>query len=257
MNHSNKGFFVALCAAPLRSIAALSILALAPACEPPAEHSGSPGAAVHAAAPLGVAAAQEAPAECGVPREDRGCEGGAMAAASTDGKVEQVNVDVSPARGPEDAPVTVVVFSDFQCPFCSKAERTLAQLDADYPGKLRFVFKNNPLPFHNNAKLAAKAALAAGEQGKYWEYHDALFADGSELDAESLGRHAEDLGLDIAKFRRAMASKALDAAIDADIAEAKRLDVKGTPTFFINGRRIIGAQPLSVLRAAIDLPLGG
>jgi protein-disulfide isomerase len=163
-----------------------------------------------------------------------------------------VKVDSSPARGPEDAPVTVVVFADFECPFSSKADKTLAQLEADYPGKLRFVFKNHPLPIHKSAKLAAKAALAAGEQGKFWEYHSALFADISSLDAASLDRRAEDLGLDIVKFERALDGAALDAAIDADVAEAKRLNIRGTPTLFINGRRVIGAQPIDVLRAVID-----
>jgi protein-disulfide isomerase len=262
MKHSKNDRLIARVAPSLRTIAAMAILALAPACERLPDSSIEPGAAIRPEAPAGKAAAQAAvvaqaePSECGAPRENCGCEEGAKMAASPIGdKVEDVAIGSSPARGPKDAPVTVVVFADYECPFCSKAEQTMAELDADYPGKLRFVFKNNPLPFHKNAKLAAKAALAAAEQGKFWEYHDALFANIKTMDPASLDQRAQDLGLDIAKFRRAMESQALDAAVTADVAEAQRLDIKGTPTFFVNGRRVIGAQPIQVLRAAVDKAL--
>jgi protein-disulfide isomerase len=251
MKHSNQSALVAV----------LSILAFAPACEKFPDHAASSNAAIRAEAPAGDLAAAHAaraepsePSECNKPRENCGSEEGADAVA---GEVENVNLGTSPSRGPDNAPVTVVVFADFECPFCSKAERTMAQLDADYPGKLRFVFKNNPLPFHKHARLAAKAALAAGTQGKFWEYHDALFTDAKGIDAEALDRRAQDLGLNIDRFRRAIGSDALEAAVDADVAEAKRLDIKGTPTFFVNGRRVKGAQPIDVMRAAIDQALDG
>ena len=170
-------------------------------------------------------------------------------------KVETIALGASPSRGDANAPVTVVVFSDFQCPFCSRAEATVRELEAAYPGKVRFVFKNQPLPFHENARLAAKAALAAGEQGKFWEYHDVLFNHQRELDRASLEGYAEDLGLDLRRFRAALDDSRLDVAVEADVTEAHRLEVKGTPAFFINGRSVQGAQPLAVLRTKVDQAL--
>lgn len=184
-----------------------------------------------------------------------GCNGKEEAAEAESDKVETIALGASPSRGAPDAPVTVVVFSDFQCPFCSRAEATVRDLEAAYPGKIRYVFKNQPLPFHQNARLAAKAALAAGEQGKFWEYHDALFTHQGELDRASLERHAEDLGLDLRRFRAALDDSRLDIAIEADITEAHRLEVRGTPAFFINGRSLQGAQPLAAFRAKVDQAL--
>ena len=183
-----------------------------------------------------------------------GCDNNKEAEAENE-KVETVALGASPSRGDANAPVTVVVFSDFQCPFCSRAEATVRDLEAAYPGKIRFVFKNQPLPFHQNARPAAKAALAAGEQGKFWEYHDALFKHQGELDRASLERYAEDLGLDLRRFRAALDDSRLDIAIEADITEAHRLDVRGTPAFFINGRGLQGAQPLAAFRAKVDQAL--
>jgi protein-disulfide isomerase len=170
-------------------------------------------------------------------------------------KVETIAVGTSATRGSVDAPVTLVVFSDFQCPYCSKAEKTVREVEAAYPGKVRVVFKNAPLPFHEHAKLAAKASLAAKEQGMFWEYHDALFAQQDALDRPSLEKVAQKLGLDLPKFRAALDSPKLDAAIDADLAEAKRVDVKGVPAFFINGRNLQGAQPLAAFKTKVDLAL--
>jgi protein-disulfide isomerase len=167
-------------------------------------------------------------------------------------RVETIAVGASPSRGSASAPVTIVVFSDFQCPFCSKAEETVKQVEAAYPGKIRYVFKNNPLPFHDHARLAAKAALAASEQGKFWEFHDALYAHQHDLDRASLERYAEDLGLDLRRFRAALDDARLDTAVEADVTEAHRLEIKGTPSFFVNGHFIQGAQPLVVFRARID-----
>lgn len=171
------------------------------------------------------------------------------------GPIEDVTAGAAPMKGPASAKVTVVVFSDFECPFCNKEEATLRELEKQYPGKLRFAFRNQPLPFHSHARLAAKAALAAGDQGKFWEYHDALFAHQDALDREALERYAADLGLDVARFRAALDDTALDAAIRVDTDEASRLHVEGTPTSFVNGRRIMGAQPLSVFRDVVDKAL--
>lgn len=206
----------------------------------------------------GARAAQAAPAAAEGEAAEKcdhcdGCNDKAVEAEED--KVEAVALGASPSRGDANAPVTVVVFSDFQCPFCSRAEATVRELEAAYPGKVRFVFKNQPLPFHENARLAAKAALAAGEQGKFWEYHDALFTHQTQLDRASLERYAEDLGLDLRRFRAALDDSRLDIAVEADITEAHRLKVEGTPTFFINGLRVQGAQPIAAFRAKVDQAL--
>ncbi|MFO0760815.1 MAG: thioredoxin domain-containing protein [Byssovorax sp.] len=195
----------------------------------------------------------KAAGEAAVGHEGCDCDKGKCAGQDEDdGRVEEIPAGASPSRGPSAAPVTVVVFSDFQCPFCRKSEATVRELEAAYPGKIRYVWKNHPLPFHDHAHLAAKAALAAGEQGKFWEYHDALFAHQDALDRASLERYAEDLGLDGRRFHAALEDTRLDAAVDADEAEADRLAIKGTPTFFVNGRRVIGAQPLSAFKERVD-----
>jgi protein-disulfide isomerase len=170
-------------------------------------------------------------------------------------QIEDVSVGATQVRGPSSAPVTIVIFSDFECPFCSKVEGTLRSLEEQYKGKLRFAFRNHPLPFHEHARLAAKASLAANEQGRFWEYHDALFAHQDKLDRASIERYAAELGLDMPRFRAALDEGVLDAAIDADADEASRLHIQGTPTFFVNGRRIIGAQPLAAFREVVDKAL--
>jgi protein-disulfide isomerase len=145
-----------------------------------------------------------------------------------------------------------VVFSDFECPFCGRAEPTVKQLENEYQGKLRVVFKNQPLPMHANAKLAAAAALAAHEQGKFWEFHDVLFDNQRALDRASLEKYARQVGLDVGRFRAALDSGKFDAQLSADMAEASRAGVTGTPTFFINGRQLVGAQPVEQFRRLID-----
>lgn len=121
--------------------------------------------------------------------------------------------------------------------------------------QIRFVFKNSPLPFHEHARLAAKASLVANEQGKFWEYHDALYAHQRDLGRASLERYAEDLGLDLRRFRAALDDARPDAVVEADITEAHRLELEGTPSFFVNGRFVQGAQPLAAFRAKVDQAL--
>jgi protein-disulfide isomerase len=193
-------------------------------------------------------------AGCEVPGGDCGC-AGHDAEEPDPGRIEEVPVGASPTRGPQRAPVTVVVFSDFQCPFCQRSEATLQALVEQYGTRVRLVFKNHPLPMHPSARAAARAALAAGEQGKFWEYHDALFAHQDALDPAALERCARDLGLDVDRFRRMMGDARTDLAIEADEGEATRLGVTGTPTFFVNGRRVIGAQPLVRFQSAVELAL--
>jgi len=166
--------------------------------------------------------------------------------------VTDLNITGAPMTGAKNAPVTIVAFSDFQCPFCSRVVPTLHDLEKQYAGKIKIVFKNQPLPFHNNAKGAAAAAMAANEQGKFWEMHDKMFANQQALDRPSLERYAQELGLDVGKFKAALDSNKFDAYIAADSAEGMRVGANGTPTFFINGRQVVGAQPIEAFKAVID-----
>ncbi len=166
--------------------------------------------------------------------------------------VTDLKLDGAPVMGPKNAPVTIVAFSDFQCPFCSRVVPTLHDLEKQYEGKIKVVFKHQPLPFHNNAKIAAAASMAANEQGKFWEMHDKLFANQQALDRGNLERYAQELGLDMGKFKAALDSNKYDAYIQADSAEGMRVGANGTPTFFINGRQLVGAQPIDAFKNVID-----
>ncbi len=166
--------------------------------------------------------------------------------------VQKVDVGNAPVKGPNNAPVTIVAFSDFECPFCSRVLPTLKQLEDEYGGKIKVAFKNQPLPFHANAKLAAAAALAAHEQGKFWEMHDKLFANQRALDRASLEKYAQELGLNMDKFKAALDQGKFSAQIEADMAQASSLGANGTPTFFINGRTLIGAVPVDAFKRVID-----
>jgi protein-disulfide isomerase len=180
----------------------------------------------------------------------------APAAPPADKTVYRVPVGNSPATGADDALVTVVIFSDFQCPFCSRVEPTLKTLQDDYKGKIRFVWKNNPLPFHQNAGPAAEAAMAAADQGKFWEMHDKLFADQQNLDRATFEKYAQALGLDMAKFKASLDANAHKNVIEEDKTLASSLGANGTPSFFINGRPLRGAQPLPQFKAVIDEEVG-
>ena len=168
-----------------------------------------------------------------------------------------VHVGDAPVKGPASAPVTVVAWSDFQCPFCSRAVPTVRQIEDAYKGKVRIAFKQFPLPFHDKAHLAAEAALAANEQGKFWQMHDKLFANQQALDRPSLEKYAQELGLDMAKFKAALDSGKFKDKVDAEDKEGAAFGVTGTPTFFINGTRLVGAQPFESFKAAIDKELKG
>ncbi len=161
----------------------------------------------------------------------------------------------SPSRGPKNAPITMVIFSEFQCPFCSRIKPTIDQVESEYKGKVRVVFKHYPLPFHENAKPASMAAMAAGEQGKFWEMHDKLFANQQQLDRPSLDKYAQEIGLDMGKFKSAMDSGKFAAQIAADMKEAEAVGVNGTPATFINGRKIGGAYPYPTFKAIVDQEL--
>jgi protein-disulfide isomerase len=149
--------------------------------------------------------------------------------------------------------VTVVLFSDFECPYCKKIEPTLDALEKEYPGKVRVVWKNFPLDMHPSARLAAAAALAAHTQGKFWAMHDRLLENQEALDRPTLEGHARRLGLDPARFQAALDSKA--AEVEADVKQGTSLGVTGTPTVFVNGRRVVGAHPLATFKALVEQEL--
>ncbi len=157
--------------------------------------------------------------------------------------------------GPKDAPVSVIEFSDFQCPFCAKVSPTIHQVLKQYPGQVKWVFKHFPLGFHPDAPLAHEASLAAGAQGKFWEMHDLLFSNQRALKREDLIKYAKQLGLDLDRFLDALDSGKYRTIVEQDKAEGARLGVRGTPTFFINGRRLVGAQPFSAFASLIEKEL--
>ena len=162
-----------------------------------------------------------------------------------------VPLDGTP-KGSNKALVTIVEYSDFQCPYCSRVLPTLDRLIKEYPDKVRVFFKQNPLPFHDKAPLAAEAALAAGAQGKFWKMHDELFANQQALDRPALEKYAEKIGLNMVKFKAALDGHTFKAAVDKDLAEARELGVQGTPNFFINGRPVRGAVPYEQFKSATD-----
>jgi protein-disulfide isomerase len=166
--------------------------------------------------------------------------------------VYKVPVADSPVKGPNDALVTIIEFSDFQCPFCSRVEATIKQVADTYGKDVRIVFKQNPLPFHQNAGPAAEASLAAGDQGKFWEMHEKLFANQSALERDKLEGYAKDLNLNLAKFKASLDSNKHKATIDNEQKLARDLGAAGTPSFFINGRSLRGAQPFEAFKAVID-----
>jgi protein-disulfide isomerase len=171
--------------------------------------------------------------------------------ASDEGPAKKVEVGDAPSRGPTDAPVTIVVFSDLQCPFCGRLEPTLADVEKSFPGKIRVVWKNFPLAFHAHGKPAAEAALAAHEQGKFWAMHARIFQNQTDLNDSDLERYAQEIGLDMAKYKAAISSHKFAATVEADIRQGNALGVEGTPASFVNGLLISGAQPPDVFKAKV------
>ena len=157
-----------------------------------------------------------------------------------------------PSRGPADAPITIVEFSEYQCPFCGRVTPTLKALEQKYAGKVRLVFKDFPLPNHAQAPKAAEAAHCAGDQGKYWELHDQLFSNQQQLQIADLRKYAGVVGLDQAKFDQCLDSGIHAANVQADVELGSQMGVQSTPTLYINGRVVTGAQPSSVFEAIID-----
>jgi protein-disulfide isomerase len=174
----------------------------------------------------------------------------------TVGPVE-VSADDDPAIGPADAPVTIIEFSDFQCPYCARFQsQTLPQILSNYGDRVRFIYRDFPLTgLHENALKAAEASECADEQGAYWKYHDLLFQNQSALDDASLKNYAASLGLDTAAFNECLDSDKYMSEIQKDYQDGIAAGVQGTPAFFINGMPLSGAQPYAAFQAAIEAAL--
>ncbi|HII14877.1 MAG TPA: DsbA family protein [Nanoarchaeota archaeon] len=157
-----------------------------------------------------------------------------------------------PSIGPADAKVTIVEYSDFECPFCQRAEETVKQVLDEYEGRVRLIYRNYPLKFHNNAQAAAEAGELANEQGKFWEMHDKMFENRLNLKESDLKKYAEEIGLDMGRFNAGLESEKYKAEVDRDIGDGNKLGVDGVPAFFINGKPLIGAQPVEEFRKIID-----
>ncbi len=172
-------------------------------------------------------------------------------------KLDPPRVDVpldadDPSTGPADAPVTMVEFADYQCPFCTRSQETVKKVRETYGDTVRLVVKQLPLPMHQQARSAAEAALCAQQQGAFWKMHEWLFANHDKLAPEHFKAAAAELGLDADKFATCLDSHQEAARVDADLAEASAVGANATPTFFVNGRLVRGAQPFETVAGIIN-----
>ncbi len=191
-----------------------------------------------------------------------GTSGQAQASASDQSQAVRrydVPVDDDPILGPENAPITVIEFSDFECPYCRRwHEEVYSRLLENYPDQVRIVYRDFPLDsIHRNATPAALAANCAYEQNAFWEYHDKLFGGELGLGADAYEQYAQELGLDMASFDECLQSDRYLDEVRADLQWAANLGVQSTPTFFINGIALVGAQPYEVFQQVIDSELAG
>jgi protein-disulfide isomerase len=166
-----------------------------------------------------------------------------------------VDAGENPETGPKDAKVTIIEFSDFECPYCSRASKLLARVNELYPNKIRLVFRDFPLSQHTKARPAAAAAHCANEQGKFWAYHDILFATAPALAESDLKKAAATVGLDAKAFDTCLASDRPEKAIKADEDAGKKLALDGTPGLFLNGMKLMGVLPLPLMQALVDKEL--
>ena len=172
-------------------------------------------------------------------------------------KVE-ASADDDPVKGDKNAPVTIVEFSDFECPFCGRwFQQTFPAIDEKYikTGKANLIYRDFPLNFHTQAQKAAEASECADEQGKFWPMHDKLFNEGEQGGVEGFKKYAKDLGLDTGKFNKCLDSGEMAGEIRKDLADGGRYGVSGTPGFFINGVKVVGAQPFQVFEQVIEAEL--
>lgn len=161
-----------------------------------------------------------------------------------------------PVKGSAQAPVTIVEFSDFQCPYCARSQAVLQQIRATYGDSVRFVFKQLPLDMHRDARRAAEASLCAADQGKFWELHDWMFSQPNQLAEAQLIEQAGALGLDVERFKQCLTGGEKAALVNRDVQAAQELGISGTPAFVINGRMVMGAQPFEAFKEVIDDELG-
>jgi protein-disulfide isomerase len=168
----------------------------------------------------------------------------------------QVNVEVgnSPVFGGDKAAVTVVEFSDFQCPFCSRGAETVTAIKKKYGSKVKVAFRHFPLPMHKDAKPASEASMCVHEQNadKFWKYHDLLFKNQDKLDGPSLEKYAKEVGADTKKFQECMTAKKYADFVQKDLEYGEKIGVRSTPTFFINGQMVAGAVPIEQISEIVD-----
>jgi protein-disulfide isomerase len=168
-----------------------------------------------------------------------------------------IPVDGSPVRGPADARITLVEFSDFECPFCSAAVKQVDTVMAAYPKDVKLIYKQFPLSMHPHAELSAEASLAAREQGKFWEMYEVLFKNFQRLSRENVLTWAKQLGLDMDKFKADLDSHKFKAVVDKDLADGEAAGVYGTPSFYINGKQYNGEVSLAALKPILAAELKG
>jgi len=181
-------------------------------------------------------------------------------AASVSVRLEPPRIDVkipagAPATGPKDAPVTIVEFTDYQCPYCHQSQRAIDEVLSRYSGKVRLVHLDFPLDIHAEAVSAARAARCAGEQGKFWEFHRSLMVQKGSMDEDDLKARAKTLELQERAFGSCLASDRHDDAIRAELHQGTELGVTGTPAYFVNGRMLSGSQPVDSFVDVIDAEL--
>ena len=182
-------------------------------------------------------------------------DGGECAPAEDRPDVFEVQLGKSPSVGPADAKVTVVLFSEAECSFCVKSHAVLKDLEKEYAGRVRFVFKHFPLPRHAGGRQAALALHAAHAQGKFWEMVESAYGSPVSSEGGLYDAQARALGLDLQQYRRDVSSPETAAVIDADIAEGHRLGLKGVPAWFVNGREVVGHRPLETMRQLVEAAL--
>ncbi len=194
------------------------------------------------------------------PPDGAGADGGSLGPDVPSGPEPKVeaSADDDPVKGDKNAPITMIEFSDFECPFCGRwFQQTFPAIDEKYikTGKVKLVYRDFPLNFHTQAQKAAEASECADEQGKFWPMHDKLFNEGVQGGVEGFKKYAKDIGLDTGKFNKCLDSGQMAAEIRKDLADGGRYGVSGTPGFFINGVKVVGAQPFQVFEQVIEAEL--
>lgn len=180
--------------------------------------------------------------------------GGTEASEPVPVYVEGVSEGDNPALGPEEAPITIIAFSDFQCPYCASANQLIKEIMQEYPDQIRYVHRDFPLEeIHPDAFNAALAARCAGEQGKYWEMNDVLFSNQEDLSIENLNKQAEILNLEMDQFNNCLTTRKYENKILIDVQAGKEYGVSGTPTIFVNGYHVNGADREAIMQIIEDI----